>query len=116
MYFNIQCCRLTSRGQLKPESPLKQSPEDQMIDLSDQESHSQASVDQLLVREKLTAPTTKLYRREYDTATELKFNDLVRVAIIGQGGFGRVELVSNDGDNYKTHTMRMFVFSLLNQL
>lgn len=39
-------------------------------------------------------PTSrKLYAHEYEVSANLGLTDLERVAVIGQGGFGRVELV-----------------------
>lgn len=37
----------------------------------------------------------KLHSKEYEIAATLQLTELERVAVIGQGGFGRVELVSN---------------------
>ncbi|VDK38194.1 unnamed protein product, partial [Taenia asiatica] len=86
-------------GQLKPVHPLKLNEDDPTVTLT---AASPTSLDQLLgqrevkaaVGDRVQSPTPrKLYTHEYHVAAKLRLTDLERVAVIGQGGFGRVELV-----------------------
>lgn len=87
------------RGQLKAVHPLNLNEDDPTVTLT---AASPTSLDQLLgqrevkagVGDRVQSPTTRrLYTHEYNVAAKLRLADLERVAVIGQGGFGRVELV-----------------------
>ncbi|EUB56756.1 cGMP-dependent protein kinase, isozyme [Echinococcus granulosus] len=85
-------------GQLKVAHPLKLSEDDPTVTLT---AASPTSLDQLLGQHDVKAsagdrvqppPSRKLYAHEYQVSSNLHLTDLERVAVIGQGGFGRVEL------------------------
>ncbi|VDM05457.1 unnamed protein product [Schistocephalus solidus] len=85
-----------------------QKPEDSTVMLTENSAYAlktlqQASVDQQLerrqqeeLRKEKTPSSKKLYLREYQICENLRITDLERVAVIGQGGFGRVELSQED--------------------
>lgn len=95
-------------GQVRVVHPITLSEDDPTVSLT---SASPTSLDQLLgQRESMpivgerTAELDalrKLHSKEYDVAADLKLSDIERIAIIGQGGFGRVELVRP----YKNHSI-----------
>uniref|UniRef100_A0A0X3PBC4 cGMP-dependent protein kinase, isozyme 1 n=1 Tax=Schistocephalus solidus TaxID=70667 RepID=A0A0X3PBC4_SCHSO len=88
-----------------------QKPEDSTVMLTENSAYAlktlqQASVDQQLerrqqeeLRKEKTPSSKKLYLREYQICENLRITDLERVAVIGQGGFGRVELVKPTNDS-----------------
>ncbi|VDD76498.1 unnamed protein product [Mesocestoides corti] len=94
-------------GQLKDGQPLKLNEDDPTVALTS--ATGSTSLDHLLgqrevkqaadVAKTTTVPSRKLYAREYEVAAKLRLNDLQRVAVIGQGGFGRVELVRPVNDS-----------------
>ncbi len=93
------CSLDTNSGSVKLPSPVNDDP---TVTLTN--SAGQASLDQLLGQreakpgghEPATAvsPSRKACLREIEASANLRLSDLERVAVIGQGGFGRVELVS----------------------
>ncbi|CDI97782.1 cGMP dependent protein kinase [Echinococcus multilocularis] len=92
-------------GQLKVAHPLKLSEDDPTVTLT---AASPTSLDQLLGQRDVKAsagdrvqppPSRKLYVHEYKVSSNLHLTDLERVAVIGQGGFGRVELVRPISDH-----------------
>lgn len=94
-------------GQLKDGQPLKLNEDDPTVTLTS--ATCSASLDHLLgqrevkqaadVPKTATIPSRKLYAREFEVSSKLRLSDLQRVAVIGQGGFGRVELVRPVNDN-----------------
>ncbi|VDM30915.1 unnamed protein product [Hydatigera taeniaeformis] len=103
-YVDLEHLQLQG-GQLKAARPLNLNEDDPTVTLT---SASPTSLDQLLGQREVKAaagdrvqsPTTrKLYTREYNIAAKLRLSDLERVAVIGQGGFGRVELVRPISDH-----------------
>ncbi|KAL7054680.1 hypothetical protein AAHC03_025852 [Spirometra sp. Aus1] len=86
-------------------------PEDSTVMLTENSTFSlrtlqQASVDQQLerrqqeeLRREKSPSSKKIYSREYQIVENLRISDLERVAVIGQGGFGRVELVRPVNDS-----------------
>nr|CDS25897.2 cGMP dependent protein kinase [Hymenolepis microstoma] len=95
-------------GQVRVAHPITLNEDDPTVTLT---SAGPTSLDQLLGQRE-SMPTVgertaeldalrKLHSKEYDVAAELKLSDIERIAIIGQGGFGRVELVRP----YKDHSV-----------